>query len=90
MPTSLSDFCTKVAAQVTPSGAIFRTTVNPDGSIQILRSASGVSGVSGGPTSPWTVYLARVIYNVVSDTVLIGDGSSMSASSASAFIAGLN
>jgi hypothetical protein len=90
VPTNLSDFCSKIAAQVTPSGAIFRTTVNPDGSIQILRSASGVSGVSGGPTSPWTVYMARVIYNVVSDTVLIGDGSIMSASTASALIAGLN
>jgi hypothetical protein len=83
MPTSLSDFCTKVAAQAPSNGAVFRIATNPDGSVQILRAQSSTSGV-------WSVLYPRVIYNVVNDTVLIGDGSIMSASTASALIAGLN
>lgn len=83
MATSFSDFCTKLAAAAPANGAVFRSTVNPDGSVQILRAPSSTSGV-------WTVLYPRVIYNVVSDTVLIGDGSIMSASTASALIAGLS
>lgn len=83
MPTSLSDFCTKLAAAAPANGAVFRSTVNPDGSVQVFRAPSSTSGV-------WSVLYPRVVYNVLSDTVLLGDGSSMSASSASAFIAGLN
>lgn len=91
VPTSFSDFVSKVGSQVSPSGAIFRTVLNPlDNSIQILRSQSGVSGVSGGPTSPWTVLYSRVIYDVPSDRVTVGDGSNISTSLASAFVAGLS
>ena len=95
MPVSISDLATKIAAQVgASSGAIFRTTPNIDGSIQILRSQSGVAGVSGGPSSPWTVLYSRVVYNQSSDTVFVSDGpgndTNLAASSAAAFIAGLN
>jgi hypothetical protein len=83
VPTSLSDFCTKIAAQAPTNGAVFRSSINPDGSVQVFRAPSSTSGV-------WSVLYPRVIYNVQTDTVLIGDGSIMSASTASAFIAGLN
>jgi len=94
MPTSLSDFATKVAAQVGASGAVFRTVSNPDGSLQILRSASGVSGVSGGPSSPWTVLYVRIIYDQGNDRVLVSDGpgndTNVAVSSATQFINNLN
>jgi hypothetical protein len=82
MPVSLADFATKVAAQVAASGAIFRTVGNPDGSLQVLRAPSSTSGV-------WSVLFPRVVYNQPADTVLIGDGSIMTASSAQVFINGL-
>jgi|HubBroStandDraft_6_1064221.scaffolds.fasta_scaffold84275_2 hypothetical protein len=94
MPVSLSDFATKIAAQVGASGAIFRTTVNPDGSLQVLRSASGVAGVSGGPSSPWTILYNRVVYDVSFDRVTVSDGpgndTNLATSPAAAFINGLN
>ncbi len=88
MPVSISDLATKIAAQVgASSGAIFRTIVNADGTLQVLRASSAASGA-------WTVLYGRVVYNQPSDTVFISDGpgndTNLAASSAAAFIAGLN
>jgi hypothetical protein len=84
MPTSLSDFCGQVSSHAGASGAAFRTVANPDGSVQILRSANSTSGRT------WSVLYPRISYHQPNDTVLVGDGSGMSASSASAFISGLS
>lgn len=98
MPNSVNDFCSQVNSHVgavvpgAPTGALFRTQVNSDGTITIYRSVgtSGASGTAGGPSAPWLPAYNRVIYNAVFDTVDVGDGSGQAASSAAAFIAGLN
>ena len=83
MPASISDFASQVAAHVGASGAVFRTTVNGDGSLTILRSPSSTSGV-------WTVLYSRCVYSIPADTVTLGDGSDISTSLATPFINGLN
>ncbi|MCL6650530.1 MAG: hypothetical protein K6U89_19710 [Chloroflexi bacterium] len=80
MPASISDFMSQVNSHVGPTGARFAAVLNPDGTVQISRVASGVSAV----------ICPRVIYNSPADTAIIGDGSGQSVSLAPAFIAGLN
>jgi hypothetical protein len=85
MPVSLADFCGQVSAHVGTSGAVFRTVLNPDGSVQIFRAPSSTSGA-------WALLHARVIHNIPSDTVFVSDGPGGGMSgvgSASVFIAGL-
>jgi hypothetical protein len=85
MPVSLSDFCGQVSSHVAASGAVFKTAMNADGSVQISRAPSAASGA-------WAVLHSRVIHNVTTDTVFVSDGTGGSmpgAGSASVFIAGL-
>ena len=83
MPVSISDFATQINSHIGVSGSVFRTSINGDGSIQVIRASSANSGT-------WSVLFPRVVYNSVSDVVDIGDGSGMATGSAAAFIAGLN
>lgn len=87
MPSSTSDFLAKVSAAVGTSGAIFKTATNADGSFQILRAPGS------GSAALFTVFYARVIYDVSFDRVTLstdGGGDMSATSSAAAFIAGLN
>jgi hypothetical protein len=83
MPNSISDFCTQIQNHVGASGAVFRTSLNPDGSVQILRAPSATSGV-------WSVIYPRVVYNIPADVIEAGDGAGQATSAAGPFIAGLN
>jgi hypothetical protein len=83
MPASISDFCTQIQNHVGASGAVFRTVLNPDGSVQILRAPSATSGA-------WSILYPRVIYTAVADVIISGDGAGQAVSPALPFIAGLN
>lgn len=83
MPNSVSDFCAQCNSHVGASGALFKAVVNADGeSVTISRAPNA--------QSPFVPYLTRVLYIVVDDKIIVGDGSGVAASSASAFISGLN
>jgi hypothetical protein len=88
MPVSLSDFMSQVNSHVGPTGAVFSTAPNPDGTVKIFRAPSAAA--AGVPQSQLPVLFPRVAYNSPNDTVIIGDGSGQSVSPASAFIAGLS
>jgi hypothetical protein len=83
MPGSVSDFCAQINAATPASGARFSATVNPDGSVAIYRRATAAT-VAG------TLLFPRVVYGVHSDSVIIGDGSGVTAKNAPAFISSLN
>lgn len=82
MPASVSDFCAQINAATPASGARFSTQVNADSSISIYRRATAAT-VTG------TLFLSRVVYSLLNDSVIVGDGSGVTAQSASAFISGL-
>ncbi len=82
MATSLSDLATRIAQAAPPSGAVFRTTTNPDNSLQVLRAPSATSG-------RWVILFPRVIFDGLRGIVHIGDGSAMSVENADQFVAGL-
>lgn len=82
MPVSVSDFCTKVTAAKPSSGATFYTQTNSDGTVAIYRAASA-SAVAA-------LIYPKVLYNLATDAVIIGDGSGITTQLAAAFIAGLN
>jgi hypothetical protein len=79
MPTSISDFCNQVTSAKPPTGAIFYTQMNQDGSVAVYRAASK-SAVA-------TLLYPSVRYLQFAD---IGNGSGMATQTAAAFIAGLN
>jgi len=83
MPASVSDFCAQVNAATPASGARFSTVLNPDSSVSIFRRATAAT-VTG------TLLYSRVVYTLLNDSVAIGDGSSLMAQNAPAFISSLS
>lgn len=83
MANSVSDFCAKVNAQVGASGALFKCVPNADGESCTISRAPNAQ-------SPFVPYLTRVVYIVVDDKVIVGDGAGQAASPAGAYISGLN
>jgi hypothetical protein len=82
MPVSVSDFCSQVTSAKPSSGAIFFTQTNSDGTVSIYRAASA-SAVA-------VLLYPKVLYNLATDAVIIGDGSSIKTQLSAAFITGLN
>jgi hypothetical protein len=83
MPSSVSDFCAQVNAAIPVSGARFSTAVNQDGSVAIYRRATAA-------TATGTLLYSRVVYGVHNDSVIVGDGSGVTAKNAPAFISTLS
>ena len=82
---SVSDLATKIAAATPASGNVFRTIVNADGTLQVLRAPGP------NPNSfQWSILYGRVVYDQQNSRVLLSDGPSVAVSDAQAFVNGLN